>query len=64
MPRRARLVNLSIKDLANAAVMPESAIWNYERGAGRLRPADLDMLQNTLERAGVEFIKDGVRLRK
>jgi transcriptional regulator with XRE-family HTH domain len=58
--RAARtLVGMSIKDLALAAVIPEVAIWNYERSAGALWSIDLEALQDTLERAGVEFINVG-----
>ena len=66
--RAARaLVRMSIKDLALAAMIPEVAIWNYERGAGALWSTDRDALRNTLEHAGVEFIdgdQPSVRLRK
>jgi hypothetical protein len=56
---------MSLNDLASAAVVPSATVWDYEAEVGiMVRPADLDAIQHALEAAGVEFITDGVRLRK
>ena len=44
-------------------MVPEGVIADFENGAW-IRAADLVALQDALERAGVEFIEDRVRLRK
>jgi|HubBroStandDraft_4_1064222.scaffolds.fasta_scaffold395832_2 hypothetical protein len=64
--RAARaLLDMSLADLAVAAVVPATVIADFETGAW-IRPADLDAIQDALKRAGVEFIDGdlGVRLRK
>jgi hypothetical protein len=50
--------------LAHAAVLPLGVIIDFEADAASPRNVDLDAIQDTLERAGVEFIEDGVKLRK
>ncbi len=59
------LLDMSLADLAVAAVVPATVIADFETGAW-IRPADLDAIQDALKRAGVEFIDGdlGVRLRK
>jgi hypothetical protein len=59
-----RLVDLSQAVLSSVTLVPATVIADYEAGAMTLMPADLDALQDALERAGVEFIEDGVKLRK
>jgi hypothetical protein len=61
--RAARaLIELSIHALSGAAVVSALTVWDYEAGVGHLRPADIDAIKAA--RAGVEFIEDGVKLRK
>jgi ribosome-binding protein aMBF1 (putative translation factor) len=63
--RTARaILGWSQADLAKASItVPEGVIADFENGAW-IRAADLVALQSTLERAAIEFNKDGVRLRK
>ena len=62
--RRGRaLLGWSQADLAKASVLPEGVVADFEKGAW-IRAADLVALQDALERAGIEFIEDRVRLRK
>jgi hypothetical protein len=62
--RAARgLVNMSMVQLAAAAVVPILVIYDFEGGWGKPKPEDLDAIQYALERAGVEFIEGGVRER-
>jgi hypothetical protein len=66
--RAARgLVNMSMAQLAAAAVVPILVIFDFEGGWGKPKPEDLAAIQHALERAGVEFIdgdRPGVRMRK
>jgi hypothetical protein len=55
---------LSINDVARLAVVQATAVWDYEADLGLTKPADIEAMQTVLEDAGVEFIKDGVKLRK
>jgi hypothetical protein len=55
---------MSQSQLGFAAVVPLGAIVDFEAEATLLKDDDLDALQDVLERAGVEFIEGGVRLRK
>lgn len=60
------LVNMSMAQLAAAAVVPAVVIFDFEGEFGRPKPEDLTALQGALERAGVEFTnggQPGVRLR-
>jgi hypothetical protein len=62
--RAARaLLNMTIVKLAGAAVVPAAAVWDYEAEIGATRPAEVDAMQDALERAGVEFIEGGVRVK-
>ena len=47
--------------MATRANLPESAVLNFERGEGVLKPGKLIALRDALERGGVEFI-DGERV--
>ena len=58
------LVKMSLNELAGAAVVPATTVWDYEAEQGLTRPADIDAMQTVLENAGVEFVGPGVRLRK
>ena len=63
--RAARaLIKMTINELAGAAVVPQTTVWDYEAEHGFTRPADIDAMQTVLENAGVEFIEGGVRMRK
>ena len=63
--RAARaLIGMSQPQLGFAAVVPLGTIIDFEAEATTPRDIDLDALQDALEHAGVEFIEDGVRLRK
>ena len=60
--RAARgLVNISMAQLAAAAVVPAVVIFDFEGGYGKPKPEDLTAIQGALERAGVKFIEGGVR---
>jgi hypothetical protein len=65
--RAARgLINMSMAQLAAAAVVPVVVIFDFEGEFGRPKPEDLAALQAALERAGVDFTnggQPGVRLR-
>jgi hypothetical protein len=58
------LINLSLCHLAAAAVVPPAIVWDLEAGVSAPSEANLNALRQALERAGVEFITDGVKLRK
>ena len=58
------LVNMNLAQLASAAVVPTTTIFDFEGGWGMPKPEDLAAIQAALEAAGVEFIEDGVKLRK
>lgn len=61
--RAARaLLKLSHTGLSGRSVVPVALIAGFEAGLGKPRPADLDALQRALEKAGVEFINDRVKL--
>jgi hypothetical protein len=63
--RAARaLINMSLNHLAAAAVVPPRIVWDLEAGVSALSDANLNALRQVLERAGVEFIEGGVKLRK
>jgi hypothetical protein len=55
---------MAINDLASAAVVQSTTVWDYEAEHGLVKPADIEAMQTVLENAGVEFIEGGVRLRK
>jgi len=55
------LVNMSMAQLASAAVVPVVGIYDFEGGFGRPKPEDLASIQAALEKAGVEFIERGVK---
>ena len=62
--RAARgLINMNLAQLASAAVVPVTTIFDFEGGYGKPKPEDLAAIQGALERAGVEFIERGVRER-
>jgi hypothetical protein len=51
--------------LAEAADVRATTVWDYEQEAGRtVLASEIAAMQQALERAGVEFIEGGVRLRK
>lgn len=65
--RAARgLLNWTQNELAERAGISAVTIRNYENGRTAPNPATLIVLQQTFERAGVEFIANGrgVQLRK
>jgi transcriptional regulator with XRE-family HTH domain len=63
--RAARgLINMSLSDLAAGAVVSPAVVWDLEAGFGAPSEANLNALQGVFERAGVEFIEGGVRVRK
>jgi transcriptional regulator with XRE-family HTH domain len=63
--RAARaLIGMSQPQLAFASVVSLGAIIDFEAEATTPKDEDLDAIQDALERAGVEFIEDGVKLRK
>jgi hypothetical protein len=62
-PAARGLVNMSLAQLAAAALVPAVVIYDFEGEYGKPKPEDLDAIQRALERAGVEFIERGVRER-
>ena len=61
--RAARaLIEISQGQLAMMAVLPAKLVAEFEAGAN-LRDEDLDAIQDAFERAGVEIIERGVRLK-
>jgi hypothetical protein len=62
--RAARgLLKLSQADRSGSAVVPITAIVDYEEDVATPRPVDLSALRAALEKAGVEFAYgEGVRL--
>ena len=59
-----KLVGLSREELAAAVAIPVVKIQAYEIGIVMLGEAERNALRGALELAGVEFIEDGVKLRK
>jgi transcriptional regulator with XRE-family HTH domain len=58
--RAARgLLHWTQNDLAREAGVSAVTIRNYENGKTEPNPATMVVLQQTFERAGVEFIADG-----
>jgi hypothetical protein len=55
---------MSQSQLGFASVVPLGMIIDFEAEATTPKDEDLDAIQDALERAGVEFIQDGVKLRK
>ena len=64
MSRRSRPPGLSQSQLGFMAVVPLGTIIDFEAEATEPRSDELDALQDALERAGVEFLQGGVKLRK
>jgi hypothetical protein len=63
--RAARaLIGITQSQLGFMAVVPLGTIIDFEAEAMTPEDEDRDALQDALERAGVEFIEDGVKLRK
>ena len=63
--RAARaLLDMSITSLAGAALVPASAVMYFESGVAAPNEASIIAMRKALEKAGVEFIEDGVKLRK
>jgi hypothetical protein len=58
------LIGYSQAELAGAAIVPPTLVVDYGAGSVAPRVSDLDAIQAALERAGVEFIEGGVKLRK
>jgi hypothetical protein len=58
------LIGMSQSQLGFASVVPLGVVIDFEAEAMAPRQEDLDALQDALERAGVEFIEDGVKLRR
>ena len=55
------LINMNLAQLASAAVVPVTTIFDFEGGYGKPKPEDLAAVQAALDKAGVEFIERGVR---
>jgi hypothetical protein len=50
--------------LAEAADVRTTTVWDYEQEAGRtVLASEIAAMKRALERAGVEFIEGGVRLK-
>ena len=61
--RAARaLLDMSTTSLAGAAVVPASAVMEFESGVAAPNEARIIAMQQALVRTGVEFIERGVRL--
>jgi transcriptional regulator with XRE-family HTH domain len=67
-PRQIRaaraLLNWSQTDLAEASGIAVSSIKNVENSITTARKETLDDIQQAFEKAGVEFVHDGVKLRR
>jgi transcriptional regulator with XRE-family HTH domain len=63
--RAARaLIDMTVTGLARIAVVPVSAVMDFERGKSMPNQRNLNTMAKALERAGVEFIDDiGVKLK-
>jgi transcriptional regulator with XRE-family HTH domain len=68
--RAARaLLELTQPDLAKQSSLGLSTIVDFEKSRRRISPSAIEVLKNTLERLGIQFIDEngggaGVRLRK
>jgi hypothetical protein len=58
------LIDMSEDKLSQGAGVPIATVRDFEQAGTVTRQADIDGLQAALEKAGVEFIEGGVRLRK
>ena len=58
------LAGMSHFDLSAVAAVPQKRLMDFENNVGNLGAGDLAAVQAALEHMGVEFIEDGVRLRK
>ena len=63
--RAARgLIHMTINALAEAADVLATSIWDFEeKVADTVLPANVEAMRTALEKAGVEFIERGVRLK-
>jgi transcriptional regulator with XRE-family HTH domain len=52
----SRGLGWSLRQLARASRVPRDSVARFERGGG-VRPATLKAIQDTLEKAGVVFIR-------
>jgi hypothetical protein len=52
---------MSLVQLASGTAVPVVIIYDFEAAFGTPKPEDLAVIQAALERAGVVFIKGGVR---
>jgi hypothetical protein len=63
--RAARgLIRMTINALGEAAAVPATTVWDYESEIGEPQAAEVAAMRKALENAGVEFIEDGIKLRK
>jgi hypothetical protein len=64
--RAARgLIHMTTQALADAADVRATTVWDYEQEAVRtVLAAEIGAMRHALEKAGVEFIEGGVRMRK
>ena len=56
-------LNMGVRDLAKLAKVATGTITRLEAGE-ELKPRTVEAIQHALERRGIEFIADGVRIRK
>jgi hypothetical protein len=61
--RKIRNIAEGIHDLASKRAILKTADEDYEAGVWVPRAEDLTAIQDALERAGVEFIESGVKLK-
>ncbi len=57
------LLGWNQKDLAGYCGLRSGTVGKIERGSGVPRMATVQAIKDTLERAGIDFLEDGVRLR-
>jgi hypothetical protein len=55
---------MAIRALAVAAGVSATIVWDYESDIEFVLPVYVNAMRAALEKAGVEFIEDGVKLRK
>ncbi len=53
-----------VRDVASRAGVAVATVANFEGGRSQPRRASLAAIQRAFEAAGIEFLKDGVRLKQ
>ena len=68
MPSQVRaargLLGWTVRDLANAAGIHRNTVNNFERERYAGRPETIAAMRKALEKAGVQFLTGGVKLKR